>query len=62
MESSKFWLTVPEAAQRVGLSSQWVRIRIRNKEVLALKRYGRYLVDARSLHKHVQRKLPLSTP
>jgi hypothetical protein len=56
MESSDYWLNVPDAARRSGWGIKWVRILIRKNHVIAFKRYGQYLVNTQSLLKYMQSK------
>ena len=51
---SDYWLSVAEAARRSGCTAQCVRMRIRNGQVDALKRYGQWLVNTRSLQAYMQ--------
>jgi hypothetical protein len=51
---SDYWLSVAEAARRSGSTPQCVRMRIRNGQVAALKRYGQWLVNTRSLQAYMQ--------
>jgi len=51
---SDFWLSVAEAAQRSGCSAQSVRVRIRQGRFETLKRYGQWLINARSLQEYLR--------
>lgn len=57
-QPSDYWLSVAEAARRSGCTPQCVRMRIRNGQVDALKRYGQWLVNTRSLQAYMQNGNP----
>ena len=55
MESIKQYLTVPEVAEKLGLTDEWIRELIRKKEIKAVK-IGQWKVKPEDLEEFVNNR------
>ena len=53
MESIKQYLTVPEVAEKLGLTDEWIRDLIRKKEIKAVK-IGQWKVKPEDLEEFIE--------
>jgi Helix-turn-helix domain len=51
---SLYWMSVAEAAIRSRCSEQAIRVRIHDGKFSAMKRYGQWLINTRSLQNYMQ--------
>jgi Helix-turn-helix domain len=56
LNSSDYWLSVAEVALRSHCSRQAVRVRILSGKLIAMKRYGQWLVNTQSLQHYLRDK------